>query len=146
MMKWKLHVVRLVLLAVLALLPIGRAGAEPRHDIHGDLIHPGAEEYSGIFNGIGAVPAKDGEARLVLVNDRTYRVAEDAIFRSQSGGKTTLNTFKDGVSVKYYALDDLLTKMWAVKAEQGEKENAAGADKKTAPVDAVRLEGGKWKN
>ena len=152
-MQWKPLVCWLSFFTVMLLLPIGRVGAEPRYDVHGDRVHPGAEEFAGVFNGIGAAPEKDKEPRLALVNDRTYTVDKDAIFRTKSGAKTTLTSFKEGMAVRYYALDDLLTKMWVVEPDKGDAEDASKAteggdttEKAAKPAETIRLEDGAWKN
>ena len=152
-MKWKLPVVWLILVAVMTLLTLDQASAEPRYDLHGDRVHPGAEEFAGVFNGIGTAPEKDKEPRLALVNDRTYTVDKDAIFRTKSGAKTTLTSFKEGMAVRYYALDDLLTKMWVVEPDKGDAEDASKAteggdttEKAAKPAETIRLEDGAWKN
>jgi hypothetical protein len=61
---------------------------------------------------------------------------------------TSLPNFKEGTPVKFFAVDSLLTKMWAVgvpvtREEPGE---AAGAVEDGKPASGLRLEDGVWKN
>ena len=107
-----------------------------------------------MFDGIGAAPEEGEKSQLVLVNDRTFTVDQDAIFRTLSGAKTTLASFEKGMPVRFFALDNLLTKMWAVDPEKREGEQQASvvseggpkAEPATKPDGAPRLEDGVWKN
>ena len=144
----------MALVTVMIFLTLGQAYGEPRYDLHGDLVHPGAEEFAGVFDGIGAAPEEGEKSQLVLVNDRTFTVDQDAIFRTLSGAKTTLASFEKGMPVRFFALDNLLTNMWAVDPEKREGEQQASvvseggpkAEPATKPDGAPRLEDGVWKN
>lgn len=118
---------------------------EPTYDLHGDLIYPGAEEFSGVIDGFEA----NGERRdIIVINDSIYTIQSDAIFRNRAGGKTGLSSFQPGMIVKFYALDNLLTKMW--ETEEDEEgimiEDPEVSPEQPARGDQVRQEDGVWTN
>lgn len=136
------------------LLICGVVAAEPQYDVHGDLIRPGAEEFTGIFYGAGG--ADEGNiVRTVVVNDSSYTIDSKTIFRTQGGGTTSLASFSNGMAVKFYALDALLTKMWptgtvesaetAVEGKGTPEDNSNSSEEKK-PASDLRKENGVWKN
>lgn len=129
------------------------ARTERRTDVHGDLIHIGAEEFTGVLVAVNE-PAVTGGPRTVVIDDSIFTVDDQAIFRTQAGGTTTLASFKSGTPVKFYALDSLLTKMWpsgTIKSstpaiEQGADANGAGSVQGKKPASTIRKKDGVWKN
>jgi hypothetical protein len=128
------------------------ARTERRTDVHGDLIHIGAEEFTGVF--VDAHETTTGGPRTVVIDDSTYTVDGQAIFRTQAGGTTTLADFKGGTPVKFYALDSLLTKMWpsgtakaaGAATEQNAAENNTRFVERKKSDSTLRKEKNVWKN
>lgn len=145
-MKRQLWLCLSILFGILALMA-SPGHTERRHDVHGDLVHLGAEEFTGVFVSVQK-SAEDGP-QLVIINDSTYTLDKQAVFRAEGGGLTSLASFKPGTSVRFFALDALLTKMWATgvpPAEQAEKQKAAPATEDKKPASTLRKEKGVWKN
>lgn len=119
---------------------------ERRHDVHGDLVHLGAEEFTGVFVAVQN-PGDDGPQR-VIIDDSIYTVDKQAVFRAEGGGLNSLASFKPGTPVRFFALDSLLTKMWATGSptEQEEGAQAAGDGAGKKPASTLRQEKGVWKN
>lgn len=131
-----------VLIAAVVLLLTRPAIAEFAQDVHGDRIHPGADEYYGVIDYI----PEDVETgrQTVIINDSVYRLDEAVVFRSVTGGLADLSFFTPGMMVHYYALGNLLTKMWPT----GEMHETAPApsDEVEEDEEAFRFEDGVWRN
>lgn len=121
--------------------------AERRHDIHGDLVHLGAEEFTGVFVSYQSI-GDDGPQQ-VIIDDSIYIVDKRTVFRDKGGGLISLATFKPGTPVRFFALDALLTKMWAngdPPTEQVEKQKTTSSSEDKKPASMLRKEKGVWKN
>jgi len=138
-----------LLCTTLALLFVASNGmGEPRYDVHNDLIHPGAEEFTGNLDSIKPKNA-NGVYTTVVINDTTFTVDPKAIFRTQGGTQTTLDSFKPGMTVKFIALDSLLTKMWPIAEQQTsspQSESSESSSGDAKPEKKIRKEKGVWKN
>jgi len=142
-----------LLLTILTLLFVNNNGmGETPRDVHDDPIRPNAEEFTGNLDSI-KLSNVDGAKTTLVINDTSFVVDQNAIFRSQGGGLTTLAYFRPGMTVKFFAIDSLLTKMWAVAEPQatGSQMESNGDDsgnslKKSKPEQKVRKENGVWKN
>ena len=84
----------MALVTVMIFLTLGQAYGEPRYDLHGDLVHPGAEEFAGVFDGIGAAPqaiarlCAEPHLRLSLVDfSETYPEREPALAVCNAAGE-----------------------------------------------------------
>lgn len=119
---------------------------ERRHDVHGDLVYLGAEEFTGFF--VSAQSNGDDGPQQVIIDDSIYSVDKQTIFRDKGGGLTSLASFKPGTPVRFFALDSLLTKMWVTgfpsQQKEGEQAAADGGNKK--PSSTLRKDKGVWKN
>ena len=138
-----------LLCTTLALLFAASSGmGEPRYDTHNDLIRPGAEEFTGNLDSIKPMNA-DGVYTTVVINDTTFTVDSKAIFRTQGGSLATLDSFHPGMTVKFFALDSLLTKMWPVAEQQTsspQPESSKSSSWDAKPEKKIRKENGVWKN
>jgi hypothetical protein len=121
--------------------------AERRHDIHGDLVHLGAEEFTGVF--VSSQRVGDDGPQQVIIDDSIYSVDKQTVFRDKGGGLISLTSFKPGTPVRFFALDALLTKMWATgepPTEQVEKKKTIPSTEDKKPSSMLRKEKGVWKN
>lgn len=136
----------LAVIAICCMLAVASTvSGEPTYDLHGDLIHPGAEEFTGMVDGFEA----NGERKdIIVINDSIYTIDSGAVFRNSAGGKTGLSSFQDGMVVKFYALDNLLTKMWDTgEVEEGIMvEEPATSPEQSSSGDPIRQEDGVWTN
>lgn len=126
-------------------------GESPR-DVHDDPIRPNAEEFTGNLDSIKLHDVDSGKTTLVI-NDTSFIVDQNTVFRSQGGALTTLAYFEPGMTVKFFAIDSLLTKMWTVTAPQsmGSQTESDGSNsdnslKKSKTEQKIRKENGVWKN
>lgn len=136
----------LVLMVVFCILSVAASvSGEPTYDLHGDLIYPGAEEYTGVIDGFEALGERED---IIVINDSIYEIRTDAIFRNRAGSKTGLSSFESGMIVKFFALDNLLTKMW----DTGEDEEDTGVGEMDSSTQEpsgsgqIRQEDGVWTN
>jgi hypothetical protein len=125
---------------------------EPRYDVQGDLIRSGAEEFSGILNSINLNTTNNGNAS-VLINDSIFTVDSEAIFRNKEGGSATLGSFTPGMTVKFFALGSLLTKMWPADKQKNSASQAIGGTgtsnddtKEANSAGKIHQDRGVWKN
>lgn len=118
---------------------------EHSYDLHGDLIYPGAEEFDGIIDGFEANGVKEN---IIVINDTIYSLHSDAIFRNRTGGRTGLSSFKVGMMIKFYALENMLTKMWDTGEveESMVDEGPATSPEQPASEDQIRQVDGVWTN
>ncbi|ADW18220.1 hypothetical protein Despr_2072 [Desulfobulbus propionicus DSM 2032] len=143
-MQWSKAVCLLVCVLGIVLLGDGNALAERRYDTHGDVIALGAEEFTGVVEGIRE--KQPGSSQIIVINDSVYTIDKEAVFRTRSGGPTSVAYFKTGMAVKFYALGSVLTKMWEVTEQGpsvGQEPVPATQQKNVVPF---RQEGGVWKN
>ena len=133
----------------LALLLSSPVQGEPRYDIHNDQVAHGAFEYNGVIN---SPPAQNsaGEAE-IIIDDKVYLLRGDCIYRNLSGRLIGMSSFNTGMSVNFFALDEMLiTKLWQVGEEENEDEAPSeleyGAVSDSPVDDDIRLEGGVWTN
>ena len=123
------------------------AWGEPTYDVHNDLIAHGAFEYSGVINQLPEV--RSGGGGEIIIDDRVYQLSSDCILRNQNGRLVGITSFAEGMSVRFYALDETqITKMWqAAEENEGEGSNAerdiGGVPR---PESEIRLENGVWVN
>lgn len=146
------HLISL-LVTILTLLFVSSNGmGESPRDVHDDLVRPNSDEFTGNLDSIN-LQNTDGTKATVVINDAVYSVDPKAIFRAQGGGLTTLASFKPGMTVKFFAIDSLLTKMWPVaepqatdsQADSGGNKSSSGM-KEAKPEKKIRKENGVWKN
>lgn len=139
---WWLHVAMCCAFSMLLAFP---GQAERRYDVHGDLVSLGADEHTGVLTSVHN--ASPGNPQRVVINDSTYTVDDQAIFRTAEGSLTSLAQLKPGTPVRFFSVDSLLTKMWATGKPSGQKKElqaAPGGAKKT--IHTLRQENGVWKN
>jgi hypothetical protein len=130
-----------VLIVAVVLLLSHPATAEFMQDVHGDRIHPGAEEYYGVIDDMPEQLEAGGQ--VIIINDSVYRIDDGVMFRSVTGGLADLSFFTPGMMVHYYALGNLLTKMWPT----GEMhETAPPSAEFGEDEEAFRFEDGLWRN
>lgn len=141
-MKRTLFLSWAVLIVGVVLLLTRPATAEFMEDIHGDRIHPGAEEYYGVVDDIPE--DVETERQTIIINDSVFRIDDGVIFRSVNGDLTELSYFTPGMMVHYYALGNLLTKMWPT----GEIHETAPPppEESRDAEEGFRLEDGVWRN
>ncbi|NLX17905.1 MAG: hypothetical protein GXY53_01285 [Desulfobulbus sp.] len=131
---------------VLLLGQIVLASAETRSDVHGDIIRPGAEEFVGVF--VHAHERTGDEPQVVVIDDSTYIIDSQTIFRNSHGALVALENFKEQTPIGFFALGTLLTKMWMIGEPMAEKKADDTVDKADRKADTqfFRDEKGVWIN
>ncbi len=124
--------------AVLLLLSLslGHGHAEDAYDIHGDLIAWTSLPFQGLIDQVSL--NADGVITGISINDTQYTFAPDAIFRDASGGLNSQSSFKEGMYVDFYYLENTttITKIWISTKELAEEHSRAYYSEEAAPETA----------
>ena len=141
-------------LCVLVFIAAHPVQSEQRYDLHDDPIAHGALLFDGNIDGF---PDTVAEVDEVTINEGLYLLHEDCILRNGYGRLVTLSSFKEGMRVGFYTVEEnTITKMWEIlEADQEDEDD--GGDNEIAPDsgqedqsggddDSLRLEDGVWKN
>lgn len=142
--KMIITAVSLCFILLLLCLPVQ---GEPTYDVHDDLITHGAVEYSGVINQIPQ--QRSGGGGEVIIDDKVYQLSGDCILRNQNGRLIGITSFAEGMSVNFFALDEIqITKMWRVAqdndADVSDGDREIGGS--TLPENEMHLENGVWTN
>lgn len=139
-------VTKCILLVLIPLLIAAQAAwGEPRYDEHGELIRPQAKKFSGVLQSIRST--ERGQVNIVVIDDSKYLIDEKTVFATSYGTHTSLASFKPEMAINFYAVKQLLTKMWPSSQKP---EDASGiyedVQQQGDKRDELRLEDGVWKN
>jgi len=128
----KLLISTITAILLLLSLPPGQGHTEDAYDIHGDLIAWTSLPAQGKVDQIFLNP--DGLIATISINDTKYSFADDAIFRDANGGLTPQTTFKEGMYVEFYYLENTttITKIWVSTAELAEEHSRDSLSDQTA--------------
>ncbi len=122
--------------------------SEPRYDLHNDLVAYSAIERQGRLDLI--TPGSAERPASVTIDDRSFALDEDCIFRNSYGGRTSLDAFETGMNVGYFVVDDkTITKMWHdAEQETGSDQPPPELtpDSSGSAGDEIRFEDGVWRN
>lgn len=112
-------------IVLLLSLSAGYGHAEDAYDIHGDLIAWTSLPFQGLIDQVSL--NGDGVIADISINDTQYTFAPDAIFRDANGGLTSQASFKEGMYVEFYYLENTttITKIWISTAELAEEHSRA---------------------
>ncbi len=136
--------VSLCFIVVLFCLPVY---GEPTYDVHNDLIAHGAFEYSGVINQLPE--QRSGGGGEIIIDDRVFQLGADCILRNEDGRLVGISSFAEGMSVRFFALDEReITKMWQVGREDENEDSDQDREIGGTPVpdSDIRLENGVWTN
>lgn len=148
-LNYSRHVVCCLLCFAMWLASFSIAQCEVRYDMHDDEVAPGALEFSGI---IDAAPERTPEGiEVLIINDTVYLLDQNAKFRDRNGGLVGSASFKKGMTVGFFVIDNnLITKMWQttidMEVSPGPVQESLGSGNQPAGGDQLRLEDGVWKN
>ena len=121
------------------------AWAEPRYDEHGDLIRPQAKLRVGVLQSIQSNRGQDGG---LVIGDSGYSFDKETVFTTSYGNHSSLSIFRPGMTVNFYAVGQLLTKMWPSTVEMTEEDSAMPNQGESAGSQdgTLHLENGVWTN
>lgn len=140
---------KIIVLVVLtmSLALVATVQAEARYDLHGDLIRPHAKLSHGI---VLDVQVKDrGQAVIFNIDDMLYSIDEGTAFTNTSGSHIGIGSFQGGMAVDFYAIGNLLTKIWPASEQEDEGNVPPPADdnpEEENPQGEIYLENGVYKN
>jgi len=144
---YKKQTLNILTVFIFALFAWSWAHAELRYDLHNDQVAHGAIEGSGILD---TLPADIAGGDLIGIDDGSYRLAPDCVFRNERGRLVNVSSLPVGMVVGFFAVDNTITKLW-VKEDQPVEEKSqdiqpASITDSGDTLEGMTLENGVWKN
>ena len=150
-------VLSLFVLVIASVLP---GHAEQRYDEHDDPVAYAAIRSSGVLD--EQYVHQDGTKRVVIIDDRSYLLDPECIFRNRLGRLVPLARFQPGMEVRFYVVhpsyvaghrttfdQPTITKLWHSPSETTDDDRdispSAGGGSR-GEDNTLRYEDGVWKN
>jgi hypothetical protein len=138
---------------LIVLLAVSICHAEKRYDEQGDEVAYGSLFHTGKLDGVD----EGQEAVYISVDDMGYQIGPDALLRNANRSIIPYNRFELGDTVKFYAIDRVISKMWISDQDDGQTEGEIvkeGSDQDSqetgqstgGETGEFRLENGVWTN